>query len=159
MEIRKELKVSHSSELCLLMMQLTRCLAVFIGSQEMLSQYQRQYFFSALWCKSDRTALPCRGSGDGRVNAADRKSDYICVYRKGQFNCMEQKKKKESKYIYMYVKKQTKLVLPGELIRSLSRCSSALRTMTLPTSNGRAVTTPVRARWGADVRLTAGREC
>lgn len=45
MEIRKELKVSRSSELCLLMMQLTRCLAVFIGSQEMLSQYQRQYFF------------------------------------------------------------------------------------------------------------------
>lgn len=44
MEIRKELQVSHSSELCLLMMQLTRCLAVFIGSQEMLSQYQRQYY-------------------------------------------------------------------------------------------------------------------
>lgn len=44
MEIRKERKVSHSSELCLLMMQLTRCLAVFIGSQEMMSQYQRQYF-------------------------------------------------------------------------------------------------------------------
>lgn len=99
MEIRKELKVSHSSKLCLLMMQLTRCLAVFIGSQEMLSQYQRRYFPPRYDVRMTERRYRVGGAETAGVNAADRKSDYICVYRKGQFNCMEPKKKKKDQNI------------------------------------------------------------